>query len=87
MGGVITGGVALAATYCSPAMQGTSIGSAVAIARVGQMIAPFLIGRLLASHWTPQSTLLMCAVPTIGAFMVLLALHSIRRSTRATALL
>ena len=74
MGGVITGAIALAAAYPS-AIQATSIGSAVAIARIGQVVAPLIIGLLLAAGWTPRLTLEVCAAPAVAAFAVLLVLQ------------
>jgi predicted MFS family arabinose efflux permease len=85
MGGVITGGVALAATSHPTSMQATSIGSAVAVTRVGQVIAPLAIGMLLGAGATPSFTMLMCGTPTIAAFLVLIVLNRLSPRTSAVA--
>jgi AAHS family 4-hydroxybenzoate transporter-like MFS transporter len=71
LNGGTSGSQGLLARLYPTALRTTGVGWASAISRLIGVAQPLLLGVMLAAHWTPATTLLVCSVPTIISMLAL----------------
>jgi MFS transporter, AAHS family, 4-hydroxybenzoate transporter len=60
------------------ALRTTGVGWASAVSRLIGIAQPLLLGVMLAAHWTPTTTLLVCSVPAVISMVALSVLSQDR---------
>jgi AAHS family 4-hydroxybenzoate transporter-like MFS transporter len=71
LNGGTSGTQGLLARLYPTALRATGVGWASAISRLISVAQPLLLGLMLAAHWTPSTTLLVCSVPTVVSMLAL----------------
>ena len=74
LNGGTSGSQGLLARLYPTALRTTGVGWASAISRLVGIAQPLFLGVMLAAHWTPAMTLLVCSVPTVIAMLALTVL-------------
>ena len=78
LNGGTSGSQGLLARLYPTALRTTGVGWASAISRLIGIAQPLLLGVMLAAHWTPTTTLLVCSVPTVISMLALSVLSQDR---------
>lgn len=71
LNGGTSGSQGLLARLYPTALRATGVGWASAVSRLIGIAQPLLLGVMLAAHWTPTTTLLVCSVPTVISMLAL----------------
>jgi AAHS family 4-hydroxybenzoate transporter-like MFS transporter len=71
LNGGTSGSQGLLARLYPTALRTTGVGWASAVSRLIGVAQPLLLGLMLAAHWTPTTTLLVCSVPTVVSMLAL----------------
>ncbi len=71
LNGGTSGSQGLLARLYPTALRTTGVGWASAVSRLIGVAQPLLLGVMLAAHWTPATTLLVCSVPTVISMLAL----------------
>lgn len=79
-----TGLQTVAATLYPPELRSTGIGWAIAIGRIGSIIAPMIGALLIAAHWSAPAVLATAALPALLACITIAALD--RAAHRASGI-
>jgi MFS transporter, AAHS family, 4-hydroxybenzoate transporter len=74
LNGGTSGSQGLLARLYPTALRTTGVGWASAISRLVGIAQPLFLGVMLAAHWTPATTLLVCSVPTVVSMIALMLL-------------
>lgn len=74
LNGGTSGSQGLLARLYPTALRTTGVGWASAVSRLMGVAQPLLLGLMLAAHWTPTTTLLVCSVPTVVSMLALTVL-------------
>ena len=84
LNGGTSGSQGLLARLYPTALRTTGVGWASAVSRLIGVAQPLLLGLMLAAHWTPTTTLLVCSVPTVISMLALGLLSRDRFGTSAS---
>jgi AAHS family 4-hydroxybenzoate transporter-like MFS transporter len=84
LNGGTSGSQGLLARLYPTALRTTGVGWASAVSRLIGVAQPLLLGLMLAAHWTPTTTLLVCSVPTVISMLALGLLSRDRFGTNAS---
>jgi AAHS family 4-hydroxybenzoate transporter-like MFS transporter len=71
LNGGTSGTQGLLARLYPTALRTTGVGWASAVSRLIGIAQPLLLGVMLAAHWTPMTTLLVCSVPAVVSMLAL----------------
>jgi AAHS family 4-hydroxybenzoate transporter-like MFS transporter len=71
LNGGTSGSQGLLARLYPTALRTTGVGWASALSRLIGIAQPLFIGVMLAAHWTPTTTLLVCSLPTLISVLAL----------------
>lgn len=71
LNGGTSGSQGLLARLYPTALRTTGVGWASAVSRTVGIAQPLLLGFMLAAHWTPTTTLLVCSLPTLVSVLAL----------------
>jgi AAHS family 4-hydroxybenzoate transporter-like MFS transporter len=71
LNGGTSGSQGLLARLYPTALRTTGVGWASAVSRLIGIAQPLLLGVMLAAHWTPTTTLMVCSVPTVISMLAL----------------
>jgi AAHS family 4-hydroxybenzoate transporter-like MFS transporter len=71
LNGGTSGSQGLLARLYPTALRTTGVGWGSAVSRLVSIAQPLLLGLMLAAHWAPTTSLLVCSVPTVIAMMAL----------------
>jgi AAHS family 4-hydroxybenzoate transporter-like MFS transporter len=71
LNGGTSGTQGLLARLYPTALRATGVGWASAISRLISVAQPLMMGLMLAAHWTPTTTLLVCSLPTVISMLAL----------------
>jgi AAHS family 4-hydroxybenzoate transporter-like MFS transporter len=83
LNGGTSGSQGLLARLYPTALRTTGVGWASAVSRLISVAQPLLLGLMLAAHWAPATTLLVCSAPTVVAMLALSVLSRDRFGTGA----
>jgi AAHS family 4-hydroxybenzoate transporter-like MFS transporter len=83
LNGGTSGSQGLLARLYPTALRTTGVGWASAVSRLIGVAQPLLLGLMLAAHWTPTTTLLICSVPTVISMLALSLLSKDRFGSSA----
>ena len=81
LNGGTSGSQGLLARLYPTALRATGVGWASAVSRLIGIAQPLLLGVMLAAHWRPSTTLLVCSVPTVISMLALTLLSRDRFGT------
>jgi MFS transporter, AAHS family, 4-hydroxybenzoate transporter len=71
LNGGTSGSQGLLARLYPTALRTTGVGWASAVPRLVSIALPLFLGVMLAAHWTPSTTLMVCSVPTVISVLAL----------------
>jgi AAHS family 4-hydroxybenzoate transporter-like MFS transporter len=71
LNGGTSGSQGLLARLYPTALRTTGVGWASAVSRLIGIAQPLLLGVMLAAHWTPTTTLLLCSAPAVVSMLAL----------------
>ena len=71
LNGGTSGSQGLLARLYPTALRATGVGWASAVSRLIGIAQPLLLGVMLAAHWTPTTTLLVCSAPAVVSMLAL----------------
>jgi AAHS family 4-hydroxybenzoate transporter-like MFS transporter len=71
LNGGTSGSQGLLARLYPTALRTTGVGWASAVSRLVGIAQPLLLGVMLAAHWTPTMTLMICSLPTVISVLAL----------------
>ncbi len=71
LNGGTSGSQGLLARLYPTALRTTGVGWASAVSRLISVAQPLLLGLMLAAHWAPATTLLVCSAPTVISMLAL----------------
>ncbi len=71
LNGGTSGTQGLLARLYPTALRTTGVGWGSAVSRLFSISQPLLLGLMLAAHWSPATTLLVCSIPTVISMLAL----------------
>jgi AAHS family 4-hydroxybenzoate transporter-like MFS transporter len=78
LNGGTSGSQGLLARLYPTALRTTGVGWASAVSRLIGIAQPLLLGVMLAAHWSPTLTLMVCSTPAVISMLALLVLSADR---------